>query len=81
MPIRMRYWLMKQNLSRGDDPLYSALQLRLFQTGLDPDLAPNTNWRDVILRDRVWQNQHYFSVSGGGTNRTGVFYVAQKYAE
>ena len=55
-------------LSRGDDPLYSALQLRLFQTGLDPDLAPNTNWRDVILRDRVWQNQHYFSVSGGGTN-------------
>lgn len=54
-------------LSRGQDPLYTPLQLRLFQTGLDPDLAPNTNWRDVILRDKVWQNQHYFSVSGGGT--------------
>lgn len=55
-------------LSRGDEPLYNSLQLRLFQTGLDPDLYPNTNWRDVIMKDRVWQNQHYFSVSGGGTN-------------
>ena len=55
-------------LSCDQSPLYTPLQLQLFQKGLDPDLAPNTNWRDVILRDHVWQHQEYLSVSGGGTN-------------
>ena len=54
-------------LGRGEAPRYTDTQLELFRTGLDPDLYPNVNWRDVILRDHVWQNQHYLSVSGGGT--------------
>ena len=54
-------------VGRGMNPLYSSTELELFRTGLDPDLYPNTNWRDVMLKDRVWQNQHFLSVSGGGT--------------
>lgn len=53
---------------RGDDPIYSPTELELFRTGLDPDLYPNVNWRDVILKDHVWNNQHHLSVSGGGQN-------------
>ena len=51
---------------RGDDPVYSATELELFKTGLDPDLYPNVNWRDVILKDHVINNQHHLSISGGG---------------
>lgn len=51
---------------RGDDPVYSATELELFRTGLDPDLYPNVNWRDVILKDHVINNQHHLSISGGG---------------
>lgn len=51
---------------RGDDPVYSATELELFKTGLDPDLYPNVDWRDVILKDHVINNQHHLSISGGG---------------
>lgn len=51
---------------RGDDPIYTDTELELFRTGLDPDLYPNVNWRDVILKDHVINDQHHLSVSGGG---------------
>jgi TonB-dependent SusC/RagA subfamily outer membrane receptor len=53
---------------RGDDPVYNDTELELFRTGLDPDLYPNVNWRDVILKDHVINNQHHLSISGGGQN-------------
>lgn len=54
-------------LCRGDEPIYSDMALELLRTHMDPDLYPDVNWRDVMLKDRVWQNQHFLSVSGGGT--------------
>ena len=53
---------------RGGRPVYSDTELQLIQTGLDPDLYPNVNWRDVMLKDYVWNHQHHVSVNGGGTN-------------
>lgn len=53
---------------RGDEPVYSPVELELFRTGLDPDLYPDVNWRDVILKDHVWNDQHHLSVAGGGQN-------------
>lgn len=53
---------------RGGRPVYDAAELRLFQTGLEPDLYPNVNWRDVMLKDYVWNHQHHISVNGGGSN-------------
>lgn len=46
-------------LSRGKDPIYSDVAMELIRTGMDQDLYPNVNWRDVILKDHVWQNQHF----------------------
>ena len=54
-------------MARGNDPKYTPTELELFRTGLDPDLYPNVNWRDVILNKRVWQNQEFLSIAGGGT--------------
>lgn len=54
-------------LARGNDPKYTPTELELFRTGLDPDLYPNVNWRDVILNKHVWQNQEFLSIAGGGT--------------
>lgn len=53
---------------RGNSPLYTPTELALYRTGLDSDLYPNVNWRDVILKDHVWNTQHHFSLSGGGEN-------------
>ncbi|MEI6946464.1 TonB-dependent receptor [Paraflavisolibacter sp. H34] len=53
---------------RGFAPVYSPVELELFKTGLDPDLYPNVNWRDVILKDRARYDQYNLNISGGGTN-------------
>lgn len=55
-------------MARGYDAVYSAAEIELFRSGLDPDLYPNVNWSDVILKDYVLHNQHHLSVSGGGSN-------------
>ncbi|MDR2627008.1 MAG: TonB-dependent receptor, partial [Dysgonamonadaceae bacterium] len=53
---------------RGNTALYTPVELLLYKTGLDPDLYPDVNWRDVILKDHAWNTQHHLSLSGGGEN-------------
>lgn len=53
------------SMSRGADPIYSAVDLALFKNGLDPDLHPNVNWRDVILKDATYNQQYHLGLSGG----------------
>ncbi len=53
---------------RGGKPIYDQTSLEMFSNGLDPDLYPNVSWRDVVLKDYVWNQQHHISVTGGGTN-------------
>jgi TonB-linked SusC/RagA family outer membrane protein len=52
-------------MTRGGDPVYSAVDLALFKNGLDPDLHPNVNWRDVILKNASTRQQYHLSLSGG----------------
>ena len=53
-------------LSRGMEPIYNNVDLQLFKSGIDPDLHPNVNWRDVILKDYTMNQQVHLSASGGG---------------
>lgn len=48
------------------DPLYSPTELEIIKNQLDPDLYPNVNWQDVILKDYTFNHQHYMNISGGG---------------
>lgn len=53
---------------RGLTPVYTPVEAELFKTGLDPDLYPNTNWRDIMLKDYTRYSQYNLNISGGGTN-------------
>ena len=53
-------------LSRGMEPIYNNVDLQLFKSGIDPDLHPNVNWRDAILKDYTTNQQFHLSASGGG---------------
>lgn len=53
---------------RGLNPVYTPVELELFKTGLDPDLYPNTNWRELILKDYSRYDQYNLNISGGGTS-------------
>jgi TonB-linked SusC/RagA family outer membrane protein len=53
-------------VSRGMNPIFNDVDLALFKSGMDPDLHPNVNWRDVILKDFTWNQQYFLSASGGG---------------
>jgi TonB-linked SusC/RagA family outer membrane protein len=53
-------------VSRGMNPIYNDVDLAMFKSGLDPDLYPNVNWRDIILKDYTWNQQVHLSASGGG---------------
>jgi len=53
------------NMSRGGEPIYNSVDLALFKNGLDPDLHPNVNWRDALLKSSTWNQQYHLSASGG----------------
>jgi TonB-linked SusC/RagA family outer membrane protein len=53
---------------RNLSPIYTPTEVQLFQSGLDPDLYPNTNWRKVILKDYSQYSQYNLNASGGGTS-------------
>lgn len=50
----------------GMSTLYSPTELEVIKNNLDPDLYPNVNWQDEILKDFTYNHQHYINVSGGG---------------
>lgn len=50
----------------GLDDLYTPIQLDLIKNNLDPDLYPNVNWIDEIMKKNSWQENYYASARGGG---------------
>ena len=55
-------------ITRNLEPLYKADELEIFRLGLDPDLYPNVNWIDELLRKGSWSTRAKLSMNGGGTN-------------
>ncbi len=54
------------SVTRGGTPIYTDVDLALFANKMDPDLHPDVDWRDVILKDYTWNQQYFLSASGGG---------------
>ncbi len=46
---------------------YSDMELDIIKYGLDPDLYPNINWQDEILKSTSLQKTYYVSAQGGGS--------------
>lgn len=66
---------------RGLATKYSATDLKLFETGLDPDMHPNINWRDVILKNHSYYSNYNLNISGGGINARYFMSLAYKNKE
>jgi TonB-linked SusC/RagA family outer membrane protein len=64
-------------LTRYQNPAYSDQDIQIIQKGLDPDLFPNIDWQDVILRDGANDYRATISFSGGGN--TSRYYVSGSY--
>ncbi len=63
--------------TRNQAPLYSEAELDILRLGLDPDLLPNVDWMDILLRDATYSKRSQLSLSGGG--RTARYYVGGSY--
>lgn len=52
-------------LNAGQQPKYTADEIRKFGDGSDPLKYANTNWRELTLKDWSPQQRHNLNVSGG----------------
>jgi TonB-linked SusC/RagA family outer membrane protein len=51
---------------RGDEPLYSDIEMDIIRDGLDLDMYPDVNWQDEILNKNSFKQTYYVSARGGG---------------
>ena len=65
--------------TRNQEPLYQPEELELFRLGLDPDLYPNVDWMDLMLRDGAWSTRASLNMTGGG--KTARYYVGGSYQD
>lgn len=57
--------LYNSNPSNGKNQGYTEEEIGWFRDGSKPDLYPNTNWEDLILKKNVATTQHSVNFSGG----------------
>lgn len=50
---------------RNESPLYTGVELDIIQDGSDPDMYPDVNWQDEVLRDTGLRQSYYVSARGG----------------
>ena len=55
-------------VGRYENPLYTNEELDIIQHGLDPDLYPNIDWRDLMLKKVAPSYYANISFSGGSDN-------------
>lgn len=48
-----------------DKLMFTEEMLEGFRTHSNPILYPDTDWRDLLIKDLAWQSQHNLSISGG----------------
>lgn len=69
--------LNEARITRNEGPIYQPEELEILRLGLDPDLYPNVNWKDRLLRDGAMTYRANLNLSGGG--ETSRYYVSGSY--
>ena len=69
--------LNESRTTRYLEPLYTEDDLYLFKSGMDPDLHPNVDWLDLLLKDGAMTNRATLDISGGGS--TARYFVSASY--
>jgi TonB-linked SusC/RagA family outer membrane protein len=63
--------------TRNFEPLYSDIELQIIENNLDPDLYPNVDWMDLLMKDGSNTYRGSINLSGGGT--TARYFVSGSY--
>lgn len=66
-------------VTRNHEAIYSPVELEILRLGLDPDLYPNVDWSDILLKDGAMTNHANLSLRGGGT--TARYFVSGDYLD
>lgn len=64
-------------ITRNQEPIYQPDELELLRLGLDPDLYPNVDWKDVLLKDGAMTYRASLNLNGGGS--TARYFVSIAY--
>jgi len=66
-------------ITRNQAPIYQPEELEILRLGLDPDLYPNVDWKDMLLKDGAMSYRANVNMSGGGA--TARYFVSASYVE
>ena len=66
-------------VTRNMGVLYQPEELEILRLGLEPDLYPNVDWMDVLLKDGAWSYRANLNLNGGGS--TTRYFVSASYVE
>lgn len=69
--------LNESRITRNQAPIYQPEELEILRLGLDPDLYPNVNWKDKLLKDGAMTYRANLNMSGGGP--TSRYFVSGSY--
>ncbi len=64
-------------IARNQEPLYQQEELEVFRLGLDPDMYPDVDWMDLMLRKASQSSRASLNMTGGG--KTARYYVGGSY--
>ncbi|MDR1341679.1 MAG: TonB-dependent receptor [Prevotellaceae bacterium] len=64
-------------LTRNYEALYTPAELEILKYNLDPDVLPNVDWSDILLRDGAGIYRASINLDGGGS--TARYFVSGSY--
>jgi len=71
--------LNESRITRNFAPIYQPEELEILRLGLDPDLYPNVDWQDLLLKDGAMSYRANLNMSGGGS--TARYFVSGSYID
>jgi TonB-linked SusC/RagA family outer membrane protein len=66
-------------VTRNQEPVYTPNELEILRLGLDPDLYPNVNWQDEMLKKGANTDRAALNINGGAT--IARFFVSGSYVQ
>ncbi len=71
--------LNEARVTRNLGVLYQPVELEIIRNNLDPNLYPNVDWQDILLKDGAMSYRANLNISGGG--ETARYYVSMAYTQ
>ncbi|WP_069659594.1 SusC/RagA family TonB-linked outer membrane protein [Arcticibacter eurypsychrophilus] len=71
--------LNESRITRNQPLIYQPEELDIMRLGLDPDLYPNVDWKDLLLKDGAMTYRANLNINGGGP--TARYFVSGSYVD